>query len=82
MYRPEWRASGATGPLPVHAIADAFLGVTVPPGTTDITVEYAPRIQIALTWFSTLVFGGGLAILFIGRVRRTRRGDHINVQLT
>ena len=82
MYRPEWRAAGPTGPLPVHAIADAFLGVTVPPGTTDITVEYTPRIQIALTWFSNIVFGGGLAILVIGRRRRTARGITSDMRVT
>jgi hypothetical protein len=65
MYRPEWRAMAAAGPLPVHPVANAFLGVTVPPGVTEVTVAFTPRIQIALTWFSNLVFAGALATAFL-----------------
>jgi len=68
MYRPEWTATAATGSLAVHPVADAFLGVVVPPGVTDITVAFTPRIQIALTWFSNLILAAGLAtIVFIRR---------------
>jgi hypothetical protein len=73
MYRPEWKAAAATGPLPIHPIANAFLGITVPPGTTDVTVAFTPRTQIALTWFSNLVLFGSVATLFLGRRRRRDR---------
>jgi hypothetical protein len=73
MYRPEWTASTATGPLPIYPVANAFLGISVPPGVTDITVAFVPRTQIALTWFSNLAFFGATGVLFV--VRR-RRNDH------
>jgi hypothetical protein len=49
--------------LAVHPVADAFLGVVVPPGVTDVTVAFTPRIQIALTWLSNLVFAGAIVAL-------------------
>jgi hypothetical protein len=73
MYRPEWTATAASGPLTIHPIANAFMGISVPPGITDITVAYTPRIQIALTWFSNLVLVGSLAAVFLVRRRRTDR---------
>jgi hypothetical protein len=60
MYRPEWTAKTASGALSVHPVA-AFLGVTVPPGVTDITVAFTPHVQSALTWFSNLVLFSTLA---------------------
>ena len=82
MYRPEWSASSPSGPLSIHPIADAFLGVTVPPGVTDITVAYSPHIQIALTWFSNLVLLGTLiGMLVIVRRSRAGVGNRISVQL-
>jgi hypothetical protein len=73
MYRPEWTATAATGPLTVHPVANAFLGVTVPPGVTDITVAFTPRIQIALTWFSNLVFAGAAVALLVIRRRSSQK---------
>jgi hypothetical protein len=73
MYRPEWRAAAATGPLTIHPIANAFLGITVPAGTTDVTVAFTPRTQIALTWFSNLVLLGSVAAVFLDRRRRSDR---------
>jgi uncharacterized membrane protein YfhO len=75
MYRPEWRAAAGTRPLTIHAIANAFLGVTVPAGITDVTVEFTPGIQIALTWFSNFVLLGSAVAVFL--VRRPRRNDHV-----
>ena len=72
MYRPEWKASSASGPLTVHPIANAFLGVTVPAGISDVTVEFTPRVQMALTWFSNLVLLGAILAVFVIRRRRTR----------
>ena len=74
MYRPEWRATAATGPLTVRPVANAFLGVTIPAGITDVTVEFTPTVQIALTWFSSLVlFGSTVGVLLV----RRRRGDRV-----
>ena len=75
MYRPEWRAAATTGALTIHPVANAFLGVTVPAGVTDVTVEFTPRIQIALTWFSNLVLLGSAAAVFLARRRRSDRID-------
>jgi len=73
MYRPEWRATAADKTLTVHPIANAFLGVTVPAGITDVTVQFTPRVQIALTWFSNLVLLGSVAATFVVRRRRDNR---------
>jgi len=82
MYRPEWRAAAATGPLTIRPIADAFLGVTVPPGITDVTVEFTPSIQIALTWFSNLVLlGAGTAVFLVRRRRRDRIAQPVNAEV-
>jgi len=74
MYRPEWRATAADKTLTVHPIANAFLGVTVPAGITDVTVQFTPRVQIALTWLSNLVLLG--SVIAVALVRR-RHGDRV-----
>jgi hypothetical protein len=56
LHRPEWRATAAGAHLPVRPVAGAFIGVSVPPAVSHITVEYVPRTQIVLTWFSNIVF--------------------------
>jgi len=81
LYRPEWRAAAPAGALAVVPIADAFVGVIVPPGVDVVDLRFVPRLRIALTWFS----GGILTILLVGvglaesrrarrRVRRAREG--------
>jgi hypothetical protein len=72
MYRPEWTATAASRALTVHPVGGAFLGVVVPPGVTDISVTFTPRIQIALTWFSNLILGAALVAVFLIR-RRPRQ---------
>jgi hypothetical protein len=67
-YRPEWKATSATGDLPVSPVAGAFLGVSVPANVTDMTLAYVPRAQMALTWFSNVAFFGiGAAVLVVRR---------------
>ena len=80
MYRPEWTASTAGGSLPVRPVADAFLGITVPPGVTDITVAFTPRIQMALTWFSNLVFASSIAALVLISRRPSSAGSTAQVR--
>jgi hypothetical protein len=70
LYRPEWKATAARGALPVHVVAGAFLGVTVPPNVTDVTVAYVPRLQIALTWFSSVLFFSVAAAVCLRRRQR------------
>jgi hypothetical protein len=71
-YRPEWTAIAADGrALEVQPVATAFLGVTIPPGVTDVTVEYSPRMLMALTWFSSLLFFAAGAAAWL-----LRRGAH------
>jgi hypothetical protein len=76
-YRPEWRATSSEGPVPVHPVAGAFVGVMVPTGITDITIAFVPRLQIALMWFSHLTFFGLAAmfcvVLRLGRSAARRR---------
>jgi hypothetical protein len=73
LHRPEWTARSAAGPLPVHVVAGAFLGVIVPGEVTEVTVAYDPRIQIALTWFSTIVFFGTVGAIGLFAARRVDR---------
>ena len=55
LYRPEWEASAADGRrLTVQPIARAFMGVTIPPGTGEVKLEYRPRRLETLTWVSNL----------------------------
>jgi hypothetical protein len=75
MYRPEWSATAATRSLPVHPVANAFLGVTVPPGVTDVTVAFIPRVQMALTWFSNLMFAGTAIAVVLSRRRGSRLAE-------
>jgi uncharacterized membrane protein YfhO len=67
LHRPEWRATAAGAQLPVRPVAGAFIGVSVPSGVSDITVEYVPRIQIALTWFGNVVFFALVAFAIAAR---------------
>ena len=83
MYRPEWNATTAKRQLAVHPVANAFLGITVPPGVTDITIEFTPRTQIVLTWFSNLVFFGTFGgVILIRRQRRDRAIRSMNATVT
>ena len=81
MYRPEWRAAATRGALTIHPVANAFLGVTVPAGVTDVSVEFTPRIQIALTWLSNLVLLGSAAAVFLRRRRSERIDQPMNAEV-
>jgi uncharacterized membrane protein YfhO len=68
--------------LTIHPVTNAFLGVTVPAGVTDVTVEFTPSIQIALTWFSNLVLlGSGTAVFLVRRRRRDRIAQPVNAEV-
>ena len=51
-YRPEWVATAGGQALEIDPIANAFIGVTVPPGVQDIQLMFRPPIRVALTWVS------------------------------
>ena len=53
-YRPEWEATAADQALTIDPIANAFIGVTVPPGIQDLQLAFRPRTRIALTWLSAV----------------------------
>jgi hypothetical protein len=73
LYRPEWEAASAGGArLDVRPIANAFLGVTVPPGVDGVTIVYRPRVLRALTWFSGLTFGALCAAWVVSSWRTSR----------
>jgi hypothetical protein len=58
LHRPEWTVVAPPDPrLPIHRVANAFLGVTVPPGVGEVRIAFMPRLHVALTWLS------GLALL-------------------
>jgi hypothetical protein len=69
-YRPEWEATAADQVLTVDPIADAFIGVTVPPGVRDVQLAFRPRIRMALTWLS----GVSLVVLLAALGTLTWRG--------
>jgi hypothetical protein len=60
LSRPEWHATAGTTSLRIVPIADAFVGVVVAPGVEEIELRYAPRVRIALAWFS-----GAILIMLI-----------------
>jgi hypothetical protein len=70
LYRPEWEARAGDTRLQVRPVADAFLGVLVPPGVSEISVAYRPRVQIALTWIGNAVFFGLVGLLLLPPARR------------
>jgi hypothetical protein len=53
-YRPEWVATATDQSLTIEPIANAFIGVTVPPGIQDLQLAFRPRTRIALTWLSAV----------------------------
>jgi uncharacterized membrane protein YfhO len=59
--------------LTIEPIANAFIGVTVPPGTQDIELAFRPPVRVALTWLSVLSLIAMLialgAIAWHGRTR-------------
>jgi len=70
MYRPEWQAASALGPLPIEPAADAFLGVIIPAGIEEAEIRFSPRPRVILEWVS---YGTMLALLAVLCVS-TRRG--------
>jgi hypothetical protein len=69
-YRPEWTATAADGRgLTIRPVATAFLGITIPPGVSDVTAAYVPRVLMALTWFSSALF---FAVGAVALLRRSR----------
>jgi hypothetical protein len=73
-YRPEWEATAGDGrALAVRPVATAFLGVTVPPGVTEVSVRHSPRTLIALTWASSALFFGVGAVAWLRRSRPVPR---------
>jgi uncharacterized membrane protein YfhO len=75
LYRPEWEATAAGASLPVRRVADAFLGVLVPPGVSEISVTYRPRAVIALTWLGNGVFFALVCAVFLPLAWRARLGQ-------
>lgn len=59
--------------LRIDPVADAFLGVTVPPETTEVEIMYVPRRYMALTWVSNLALLTFGIIFCVASVRRVRR---------
>jgi uncharacterized membrane protein YfhO len=72
LYRPEWEATSPRGPLQVDAVADAFLGVTVPAGVQEIEIVFAPRVRMALAWLSGLTIVAVVLFVAAGRWRGRR----------
>jgi hypothetical protein len=73
-YRPEWVATAGDGrALAVRPVATAFLGVTVPPGVTEVSVRHRPRTLVALTWASSALFFGVGAAAWLRRSRPASR---------
>jgi len=62
LYRPDWQAVSPSGPLQTHAVAGAFLSVSIPAGVGEVTLQYTPRVFRALTWLSNLTFIGLVGI--------------------
>ena len=71
LHRPEWEATGDSGQaLHVVRVAHAFVGVEVPPGTTEVTLAYQPTALRRWTWFSTSALLLSLAGLLVAAARR------------
>jgi hypothetical protein len=77
MYRREWRAASAVDGMTVTPVAEAFIGVTVPPGVDHVELSFTPSVRIALTGFSATSMLG-LLTLFCAASWRLRRPTPTN----
>jgi hypothetical protein len=72
MYRPEWEAVGNGQNLIVKPLFNAFIGVEVPSGVTEITLEFKPKARIWLNSLSlvTFVLCFVVIVVLIGREKK------------
>jgi hypothetical protein len=70
-YRVEWRARAGSMALPVAPVANAFLGVTVPPGVDDVEVAFVPTGRMVLAGVSGVALVAQIAAF--GILWRRRR---------
>jgi hypothetical protein len=52
MYRPEFTARSMGRPLRIDPVANAFLGITIPAGASEVAIAFTPTARIALAWVS------------------------------
>jgi hypothetical protein len=69
-WRPEWEARSDAGWLQVTPVAEAFLGVRIPPGVDHVEVRFEPRMRVLLTWVSGITL---LALTTVVAVSLWRR---------
>jgi hypothetical protein len=81
MYRREWLARSSVEGLTVTPVADAFLGVSVPPGVDQVELTFTPSVRIALTILSVSSMFA-LLTLCSAALWRVRRPAPINEILT
>ena len=75
MYRPEWEALANGEKLIVRPLFDAFIGVEVPSGISNITLDFNPKVRIWLNYLSlsafVLCFAG--IVVLISREKRQNK---------
>lgn len=54
MYRSEWEAYSNGKQLNVFPLFGAFIGIEVPPGVTNINLDYLPKTRIYLMYLSLI----------------------------
>ncbi len=75
MYRPEWQAFANGKKLEVKPLFNAFIGVEVPPGTTNIKLDFNPKVRIRLTYLSMITF----ACCILGLIINSRNNRRFKV---
>jgi len=56
MYRSDWQAFSENKKLRVFPLFETFIGIEIPPGVTNIKLDYNPILRIALMYFSFVTF--------------------------
>src|SRR5207247_5721562 len=73
-YHPSWKARGPWGPLETVIVNDFFQGVIVPPGVSEVGLQFRPWVRWA--WVPQLAYvisALGCAVLALNRWRLARR---------
>jgi hypothetical protein len=73
-YHPRWVARGPEGPLETLKVNDFYEGVIIPPGTSEVVLEFRPRVL--WMWVPQVIFLVLGAVVAAGYlVRRRKRRD-------
>ena len=72
MFRPEWVARSDRGLLATRSVGPGLLGVSLPPGTTSVRLNYRPTIFMVASVLAWAALAGGIIALLVFSRSRAR----------